>query len=101
MNDVHQDKYGRLWVATMNGACWFDGQHFYRFEQDNPAASNPVKAIYEDKTGNLWMATRSGVGVFNGLKKKFFTIDDGLLSNNVTAIAQDAQEITGLALPKG
>ncbi len=91
VNDVHQDKYGRLWVATMNGACWFDGQHFYRFEQDNPAASNPVKAIYEDKTGNLWMATRSGVGVFNGLKKKFFTIDDGLLSNNVTAIAQDAQ----------
>ncbi len=91
VNDVHQDKYGRLWVATMNGACWFDGQRFYRFEQNNPAASNPVKSIYEDKAGDIWMATRSGVGVFNGLKKKIFTIDDGLLSNNVNAITQDAQ----------
>ncbi len=90
VNYVHQDKYGRLWIATMNGACWFDGQRFYRFEQDNPAASNPVKSIYEDKNGNLWMAiTRSGVGVFNGLKKKYYTINDGLLSNNVNAITQD------------
>ena len=90
VNAVHQDKAGKLWIGTMNGACWFDGTNFYRFEQDNPASFNPVKAFYEDNKGNLWMAiTRGGIGVFNGIRKKFYTIDNGLLSNNATAITQD------------
>lgn len=70
VNAVHQDKTGKLWIGTMNGACWFDGTNFYRFEQDNPASFNPVKAFYEDSKGNLWMAiTRGGIGVFNGIRK--------------------------------
>lgn len=90
INDVRQDKAGRLWVATMNGACWFDGQNFNRFEQENPASNNPVKSIYEDKNGSIWLSVlRNGVAVFNGTQTKFYTIDDGLLSNNVSAVVQD------------
>ena len=31
VNAVHQDKTGKLWIGTMNGACWIDGTNFYRF----------------------------------------------------------------------
>lgn len=90
INDVHQDKYGRLWVATSNGVCRYDGASFIHFNQDNPLSNNAVKTIYEDSDGNIWLGTvRKGVCVFSGTTTKFLTIQDGLLSDIVNAITKD------------
>ncbi len=90
VNDVYQDKTGRLWVATMNGACRYDGQTFLKFDADNPVNNNPVKTIFEDKDKNIWLGTiRKGVCKFNGTQSVFYTANNGLLSDNVNAITQD------------
>lgn len=90
INDVHQDKYGRLWVATNNGVCRYDGASFIQFNQDNPLSNNAVKTIYEDNEGNIWLGTvRKGACLFTGTTTKFFTIQDGLLSDIVNAITKD------------
>lgn len=90
INDVHQDKIGRLWVATNNGVCRYDGASFIKFNQDNPLSNNAVKTIYEDNVGNIWLGTmRKGVCMFNGTSFTFLTSKDGLLSDIVTSITKD------------
>lgn len=90
INDLLQDRRGRLWIGTNNGVCRYNGRAFNKFEQENPVSNNPVKSIYEDRDGNIWMGTvRKGVCRFDGTESKFFTIEDGLLSNIIYAITQD------------
>jgi len=92
INKILQDRSGKLWVATMNGACWFDGKNFTKFDQDNILSNNVVKTIFEDKEGNIWLGTvRKGLCRFDGSNTKFFTTDDGLLSDIVNAVCQDNQ----------
>lgn len=90
INDVHQDKFGRLWIATNNGVCRYDGASFIQFNQDNALSNNAVKTIYEDGDGNIWLGTvRKGACLFTGTGTKFFTIQDGLLSDIVNTITKD------------
>lgn len=102
INDVHQDKYGRLWVATNNGVCRYDGASFFHFNQDNPLSNNAVKTIYEDGDGNIWLGTvRNGACFFTGTTTKFFTIQDGLLSDVVNAITKDKFGHTWIGTAEG
>lgn len=90
INKILQDRYGRLWIGTMSGACRFDGRTFLPFEPGNVLCNNPVKAIYEDRAGNIWFGTvRKGLIRFSGTTYSGFTTDDGLLSDNINAICED------------
>lgn len=90
VNKVIQDRSGRLWVGTMNGATRFDGKNFVPFEPGNVLNNNPVKTIYEDRSGNIWFGTiRKGLIRFSGTSFSGFTTDDGLLSDNVNAVCED------------
>src|SRR6187551_2203992 len=84
VNKILQDKSGRLWVGTMNGACYFDGKAFTGFEPGNILNSNPVKSIFEDQSGNIWFGTiRKGLVKYYGTGFSVYTTGDGLLSDIV------------------
>ncbi|MFM7900511.1 MAG: two-component regulator propeller domain-containing protein, partial [Bacteroidota bacterium] len=93
INDLHQDRHGRLWVATMNGAAIFNGEKFTRFEKSEPEASNPVKTIFEDSKGNIWLGMlREGiVKINNAGEKKYFRLPNGLVGDDVYAITEDGK----------
>ena len=92
VNNLMQDKSGRLWVGTMNGACYYDGKTFTGFEPGNILNSNPVKSIFEDRSGNLWFGTiRKGLVKYYGTGFNVYTTGDGLLSDIVNAVCQDRQ----------
>ena len=90
INKVMQDRNGRLWIGTMNGACYYDGKSFTHFDQNSIISSNPVKTIYEDKLGNIWFGTiRKGLVRYNGYNFKNFRMDNGMLSDIVNAVCDD------------
>jgi PAS domain S-box-containing protein len=92
INKIHQDRYGRLWVCSMNGVVRFDGKTFIPFESDNILSNNPVKTIFEDKNSNLWFGTiRKGLVKYSGTRFSNYTTNEGLLSDIVNAICEDNQ----------
>ena len=69
INDICQDKYGYVWIATENGLNKFDGYRFTTY-LSNPAdtttlASNIVTSLYCDQKGQLWVGTRLGLSRYN------------------------------------
>jgi PAS domain S-box-containing protein len=92
INKIHQDRNGRLWVATMNGVCKFDGKAFTKIDEVNILNNNPVKSIFEDHSGNLWFGTiRKGLVKYSGTGFSYFTTNEGLLSDIVNAVCEDKQ----------
>jgi len=80
INDITEDKNGRIWVATNGGGLnCFDrstGQFTrWRHEKNNPGSlsSDLIPCITEDRAGNLWIGTNdAGLDVL-GPKRQHFT----------------------------
>ena len=69
IHKVSQDDYGYIWIATENGASYFDGMRFATFRHDPGKAgtlsSDLVKAIYTDSRGVTWIGTANGLQIYN------------------------------------
>ncbi|MFM7079728.1 MAG: two-component regulator propeller domain-containing protein [Bacteroidota bacterium] len=90
INDLLQDRHGRLWVGTMNGLAVFNGEKFTKFEKSSPISNSPIKAVFEDSEGSVWAGMlRKGVCRINGAGQTFFRKSDGLIGDDIHAIAQD------------
>lgn len=65
---IEQDKYGFLWIATIDGLNCFNGYEFtayYKQENDsNSLCDNAINDLYIDKSGNLWIATSKGLNKY-------------------------------------
>lgn len=66
---IIQDKYGIIWIATMDGLNAFDGYKFtvFKNEPNNPQSipNNYIHCLVEGPNGNLWFGTNRGIGVIN------------------------------------
>ena len=63
INDITEDPYGFLWVATWNGLARFDGKNFESFTDDgseNSIASNMVRCVLATEDG-VWAGTDDGL----------------------------------------
>lgn len=64
INDICQDKYGFIWIATENGLNKYDGYRFTSYyHQPSDSTTLPSKVVtklYCDKKGQLWVGTRTG-----------------------------------------
>ena len=69
VDDITQDKYGQLWLATQNGVNKFDGYQFttYSFDlSDSTSVANGiVRACFTDCQGEVWIGTDEGLSHFN------------------------------------
>lgn len=69
INDVCQDKYGYIWIATENGLNKFDGYRFTTYlshpDDSTTLGSNIVTKLYCDKKGQLWVGTRTGLSRYD------------------------------------
>ena len=76
--DLHQDRYGFLWIATHGGLDRYDGYRFRHFRYDphdsNSISGNFVHCIKEDNDGILWLTNNNGLNSLDprtGLIKRF------------------------------
>ncbi|MDP3445816.1 MAG: two-component regulator propeller domain-containing protein, partial [Ignavibacteria bacterium] len=76
VNSLLQDKFGYMWVGTINGLARYDGYEFKRF-YNNPNDSTSINglivwSIYEDKEGRIWTGTSpENLNVYNPVTKSF------------------------------
>lgn len=72
---VSQDNHGYIWLATENGASYFDGMRFttFRYEHNKPGtlANDITKVIYTDSRGVTWVGTSFGLQIFDREKNIF------------------------------
>jgi signal transduction histidine kinase/ligand-binding sensor domain-containing protein len=65
VNKIIVDKFGYIWIGTINGLARYDGYNFKRFYQ-NPNDSGSIKglvvwSIFEDSKGRIWVGSQGGV----------------------------------------
>ena len=95
INDILEDKDGKIWIGTKVGVCLYDGKTFAKIQIPLPKNLPPNKNkfyqtqivydIMQDKAGKLWFATIDGVYVYNGKSFTLFIIDEaanGFLGSN-------------------
>lgn len=76
VNNILQDKFGYIWLGTINGLARYDGYEFKRF-YNNPNNSTSIKGLivwsmYEDKEGRIWIGTSpENLNVYNPATKSF------------------------------
>jgi signal transduction histidine kinase/ligand-binding sensor domain-containing protein/AraC-like DNA-binding protein len=75
IHKVSQDALGYIWIATENGASYFDGVRFttFRHDQAQPGsiANDLVKVIFTDSKGVTWVGTSDGLQIFDRNKNNF------------------------------
>lgn len=74
VNDIYQDRDGKLWIATDGGGVYiFDMKTWKVTHQLSTAEgmpSNIVMSITKDQTGRIWIATEKGLVFVNPDKPK-------------------------------
>lgn len=102
VQDVIQDSYGLLWIATGNGLQSYDGYRFETFKNipGNPTTilSSSVWGIAEDADRNIWVATENGIARYNRMNKSFTNYkiseqDNSQGATRVFSLFMDSQKI--------
>ncbi len=91
VNGLVLDASGNPWVATDDGAFFFDGKNWVRLTQATGLPTNRVKAVAVAPDGKIWFATENGITAYDGRRYKTYQATDGLEDNNVQAISVDSQ----------
>lgn len=75
INDIVEDDYGFIWIATWNGLARYDGKYVtsYRHPQDQNSSqlSNMVRCVKPDKLG-IWMGSDTGLDLFRYNDNTFY-----------------------------
>lgn len=97
INQIIQDKYGYIWVATEDGISKFDGSEFSIYRADGKKGSlrhNYVRTIYEDRSGHLWIGTMDGIQTYDYATNTFADVvmmqDGDTVSAHVTSVSEGA-----------
>ena len=100
INDILQDRFGFIWIATFDGLNRFDGRNFkiYRnmVEDSNSLSDNTIWVLFEDSHGILWIGTENGLNKFDRVSDSFQRyqynpfVENTLSHNSVHAIAEDS-----------
>lgn len=99
-NDVWSiatDHNGIVWIGTLQGVCFFNGNKFVPFtipesKPDNTrgvTSSKIVHCIIKDSKERIWFATNGGAYIYDGKLLSNISEKDGLNDNNVIRILED------------
>jgi signal transduction histidine kinase/ligand-binding sensor domain-containing protein len=80
VNKVLVDRFGYIWVGTVNGLARYDGYEFKRY-YNNPNDTASIKglnvwSLFEDHKGQIWIGSAPGfLNVYNPATKSFRQYD--------------------------
>ncbi len=77
VNEIVEDRRGRLWFATNDGLSRLDRStnRFVRYSEKDGLPSDNVRGILEDDHGNLWIATNKGISKFDPVTNRIRNYD--------------------------
>ena len=80
INSLLEDRFGYIWVGTINGLARYDGQEFKRYIS-NPNDTTAIKglvvqALFEDSKGQIWVGSGpEQLNVYDPVTKSFRQYD--------------------------
>lgn len=82
--DIHQDRFGFLWVATADGLNRYDGYEFTTFQHQantpTSLADNWLHTLSQTREGDLLVGTqKGGISIYNHRKGTFANLQPGPL----------------------
>lgn len=87
VTSVVQDKFGYLWVGTLDGLNRFDGNYFkvYRNSRSdsNSLFSNEVRGLFLDRAKNIWISHPSAISTYNSATDQFVSYSFNKEANDV------------------
>lgn len=103
ITDILQDKFGFIWVATINGLNKIDGedvvQYFHHQDDPKSLSDNVITSLAEDSRGDLWIGTKNGLCRYDRSNNQFirYTSSEGskyhLSDNHIRALYADKSGI--------
>lgn len=109
VNDLAEDDYGFIWIATWNGLARFDGKTvtvFRHTAEENPNyLSNMIRCIRPDR-GGLWVGSDTGLDFFRYSDSRFYpsycmtedSTDVALLSTRVSRVMKSGDDVFALSV---
>lgn len=99
---IAEDKKGKIWIATNQGVCYWDG---LRFTQDGlPNSLKTIRALYIffDSKGAMWLGT-TNKGAYRYKQNKLTIYDrkKGLKSGHVNSISESHEGSIWLSTDNG
>lgn len=91
INDLFQDQFGYIWVATNSGLAQYDGTVAKVFKPEteniNSLKARNINAIVESRNGDIWLGSSRGIhkydratGLFSNFELPFMAIDGTVAS---------------------
>ncbi|WP_425290773.1 two-component regulator propeller domain-containing protein [Spirosoma linguale] len=76
ITDIHEDRKGRLWAATLGGGLHQIDKRTgqvtaFELGRNRENAWNTLFSIHEDQTGGLWVASGGGLARFDPATRRF------------------------------
>ncbi len=94
VNDIQEDSYGIMWIATEDGLCRYNGSRFQTYNcnpsDPNSISSSFIRCVCTDKRGNVLVGSITGLQIYNRRKDNFSPIikteEIGLPTSNINDI---------------
>jgi len=91
INDIEEDIYGNIWLATDYGALVYDHTTFYLFTTEDGLADDWITSLYCDSKGIVWIGTYLGKSVtyFNSEEFNSLSLMNGDTFTRINDIYED------------
>jgi diguanylate cyclase (GGDEF)-like protein len=87
INAIHEDRYKRMWIGTMNGLYSIAGNETRTYKKADGLPGADVHKIVETGNGMLWLGTAAGLASFDGSRFTSYAARDGLTDESISALA--------------
>jgi signal transduction histidine kinase/ligand-binding sensor domain-containing protein/DNA-binding response OmpR family regulator len=108
INDILEDNFGFIWLATFDGLYKFDGFNFKGYHHipgdHTSLPSSMVNKLMLDSKGDIWVVTEKELSVYHRASDNFEQIlleGPGSRGNAVQAVFEDKNRIIWVGMARG
>lgn len=110
INEIVQDDWGTLWIATQDGLVSYDGTEFHSYyhDSDDPKSllNSVVQTVFVDSRNRIWVGTNNGLSMLDADRRDFinYRADDtanSLSSPYVWVVEEDHDGMLWLGMFNG
>ena len=94
--DMKEDREGRVWLATEQGVCAFDGSSFRTLDLERPLAGIPVQRMAVDGSGRLWLLAGGALACYSDAQLTLFSgLDEVAYGGQIVTDGRDRVWLAG------